>query len=535
MIFLSSVQWRLGYDCEGSLKRLFHACLGYCLHSNTDNVAYDASIKSQLAWSEELQTFSDCHYFSVVGHAQKDSAASAPPQPTISAMISEVLSSVTAPIRYLVTSGPNSTHDLPEILCGLSTGRWACAGGDGLLDAHTQEYPKLSSRHRHPSRSYHHAYHHKHCKAKRTDNKTSESTAVPEVGRGCWHYLYREVHHLSASFADTATWACLWDLVHIAQLQQPHKVLAAAPLDSFRLPAKQLPSGDHSCESASVDSTASLSAQSSCSSLHSHGSSSTARHHGADMQRVALSLDSRHRVTYSRHSRIVFVFAALVGTLCWQLRAREAKNSEKESLRTDYAVIVGAVSALFVPTFHWLCNSAHHTVSSDAVEVLFAVNRFVALGALTEVTTALQLQSFLFLLEALALTLLAHKGRGGVYDYTLTMTKVVLGVLIAYDSSVVSCSLVCVVSALLLVSKSAWALLGLQRDWQLSVHTVYPLFMCLWATLLTLCGVCLVEWYAIRSGRYILLAVLCSVALSKTQDLSAAFQYLMIADQCHCT
>ena len=49
--------WSLSRTTPGSLLKLLQACLGYCVHSNTDNISWDASIHGQLAWSTVLQEY----------------------------------------------------------------------------------------------------------------------------------------------------------------------------------------------------------------------------------------------------------------------------------------------------------------------------------------------------------------------------------------------------------------------------------------------------------------------------------------------
>ena len=68
--------WRLSFRHEGSFLRLMKGLLGFCVHSTTDNIAYDSSLHSQLAWNAVLKWFPTSCYVSIVGKvsAQASSA-----------------------------------------------------------------------------------------------------------------------------------------------------------------------------------------------------------------------------------------------------------------------------------------------------------------------------------------------------------------------------------------------------------------------------------------------------------------------------
>jgi len=60
--------WKLDYSQKGSLIRFLKALCGFCLHSTTDNISYDGSIQSQLAWNGSIRTSPRSFYMSIVGN-----------------------------------------------------------------------------------------------------------------------------------------------------------------------------------------------------------------------------------------------------------------------------------------------------------------------------------------------------------------------------------------------------------------------------------------------------------------------------------
>ena len=73
---LNIEHWKLGYTNKGSLLRLLKALLGFCVHSTTDNIAYDASVQSQLAWNAVHVAYKSTYYLSMVGNLDKNSSTS---------------------------------------------------------------------------------------------------------------------------------------------------------------------------------------------------------------------------------------------------------------------------------------------------------------------------------------------------------------------------------------------------------------------------------------------------------------------------
>jgi hypothetical protein len=70
---LNIEHWNLGYKNKGSLLRLLKALFGFCMHSTTDNIAYDASVQSQLAWNAVHVAYNSTYYLSMVGNMDENS------------------------------------------------------------------------------------------------------------------------------------------------------------------------------------------------------------------------------------------------------------------------------------------------------------------------------------------------------------------------------------------------------------------------------------------------------------------------------
>jgi hypothetical protein len=73
---LNIEHWKLGYGYNGSLLRLLKALFGVCVHSTTDNIAYDASVQSQLAWNVVHKAYKSTYYLSLVGKLDEKSSTS---------------------------------------------------------------------------------------------------------------------------------------------------------------------------------------------------------------------------------------------------------------------------------------------------------------------------------------------------------------------------------------------------------------------------------------------------------------------------
>ena len=109
---------------EGALYKLVLSFLGFCLHSGTDNVAYDATVRSQLAWSKVLRSLPHSYYISVVGYLPS-----------------------TIKIKTQLDASNSASSGASSILyrlCGVDTSQWLDHGSDGLLSVATQEFPVLS-------------------------------------------------------------------------------------------------------------------------------------------------------------------------------------------------------------------------------------------------------------------------------------------------------------------------------------------------------------------------------------------------------
>ena len=116
--------WKLSRSRPGALRRLLNAFGGFCIHSTTDNAAYDMTLHSQLEWSNTLHSISGTYYSSIVGTTFEN-------EPSI--------------LAYLVyTLRPYILRSVPRSVLGIDTSQWMESGFDGLLSARTQEFPFLA-------------------------------------------------------------------------------------------------------------------------------------------------------------------------------------------------------------------------------------------------------------------------------------------------------------------------------------------------------------------------------------------------------
>jgi hypothetical protein len=107
--------------------------LGVCLHSGTDNIAYDLSIKSQLEWAKYLQTFPHCHYISIAGKLTPA---------TLGRFSLGSLFNLNKLYSFLSRGGK---PEVSPMINGIETRRWMSTGSDGLVSVYSQEYPRLHS------------------------------------------------------------------------------------------------------------------------------------------------------------------------------------------------------------------------------------------------------------------------------------------------------------------------------------------------------------------------------------------------------
>ena len=116
--------WRLRFDHPRAPKTLLKAMCGLCIHSSTDNAAYDMTLQSQLVWADYLRNIPGTFYASVVG--------------TTYANTPSYLSYLAYHLRPLFLRAP------PLMTCGIDTSDWNSTGFDGLVSARSQAFPFLS-------------------------------------------------------------------------------------------------------------------------------------------------------------------------------------------------------------------------------------------------------------------------------------------------------------------------------------------------------------------------------------------------------
>jgi len=66
--------WNLSHKKDYSLISLVNAFLGHCVHTTTDNSAYDMTLHSQQEWAKKLKTYPDTYYMTIVGTTYENSS-----------------------------------------------------------------------------------------------------------------------------------------------------------------------------------------------------------------------------------------------------------------------------------------------------------------------------------------------------------------------------------------------------------------------------------------------------------------------------
>jgi len=184
--------------------------LGYCaVHSNTDNIAHDASIPSQHQWQKLLRTFPSCYYISIVGDIQPS------------------WSSLTA-LEYLdnlhLLLVRTALFTMPPIVAGMNSMKWMDTGTDNLLSVFTQEFPRL---HDGPPCCIQHTsnavcgdrvdqrlgqeYGSIHAEGPPVHNKHYILDLVSDdLKIGTWNYTRRDMSHLSTAFGSDKSWTTIF-------------------------------------------------------------------------------------------------------------------------------------------------------------------------------------------------------------------------------------------------------------------------------------------------------------------------------------
>lgn len=213
MYSYSTEHWKLTWREPSALYKLVLSMLGFCLHSGTDNVAYDVTVRSQLAWAKELRTLPSTFYISVAGRLPQHKQS--------------WLRSIK---NWIVRSA------CPRWLYGIDTSRWLESGSDGLLSVYTQEYPRLGTMLPQCSACAttivaKNAKRRKNLSGRRPPpmacnygwpthesirlDETALTQGGTELRRGVWYTVHREMSHLTAALACGETWTLLMRAVQV--------------------------------------------------------------------------------------------------------------------------------------------------------------------------------------------------------------------------------------------------------------------------------------------------------------------------------
>eukprot|EP01034_Spumella_vulgaris_P024532 gene24532-30888_t len=418
-------QWGMDNSHRGSLLCLFHALLGFCIHSTTDNVSYDASVHAQRVWGSELVTFPSCYYVSVVGLGT-----------TLPHINSENMTTCGRLLQYIgeIYLRLSAGHIPQCVGGGLSSAHWSEGRHDGLLNAHTQEYPKLHTSNNskiHKNLRFTDQYHKHHVNTHSPHNVASAVLSPPLLleTRGCWHHIQQQdVTHLSAAFGDRDVWTCLWTMSATITLSADRDSKSAEDRrDSSGNKTDCISNDTKSCASPIIDTINYL------------------KQYRADTQQNLFSLQRRFRVLHGDNFWVCLT-AALLALHCVVMHCSAVTFTVTSSTTNSFNEYSWLIQSVFLAVIVQLCvlfasltkpSSSPHSVDSDMVEITLSVLRVVALllvsyfyrdksAVMTHHSLALtaSLQSALYLFEAFLLALLSR--RSGIYENTLLRTKLIL-------------------------------------------------------------------------------------------------------------
>lgn len=236
--------WKLTRNDAGAFEKLLLSLLGYCLHSGTDNVAYDVTIQSQIEWAKTLRSFPSSHYISVVGKLE-------------TAEVNSWRAYELVGLAYRTATNLLRSEAPPRI-CGVDTSSWMHTGSDGLLTVYTQEYPRLFTTAAANSTTTVDSVCSGECNQRpnscqmclpsqsRSKNTKATAGAWPthigrqfsstelyaesvQLERGVWHYTHRNISHLNAGLGCKETWGFLMQAVQVLAHSRNQQRLSVSP------------------------------------------------------------------------------------------------------------------------------------------------------------------------------------------------------------------------------------------------------------------------------------------------------------------
>jgi hypothetical protein len=297
-----------------SLLVFFLSFCGYGIHTNTDNLGYDASLSGADAWSQYMEYFPNSFYFSIVANVhnkqngkniRRKSIKLQPPHEQVAkTAIDELLFAElssdseeeddkkdkddnytdtdeeqekdSVPVKrspfhhtkrfrlfhYFLRKFmqiDHEAHKLPTKVREEHTLDWMDAGHDGLIDVYSQRQPNFRSRRQQKKFSYEFI----NCWKRKTSNGSLESNNKGLISNNkLWETgkLYiTQVHscHLAPVFHCPKTWKVIWKMVHIInknhrkqQAQQQLQLQQTTPLSSSQSSFPKTPSSRPSNKSS---------------------------------------------------------------------------------------------------------------------------------------------------------------------------------------------------------------------------------------------------------------------------------------------
>jgi len=357
-------QWQL----RGLIMPLVFASAGICVDTNTDNLPYDATVHSQHAWAKMLRPIEGTRYVNIVGCRAKRL-----PMQGRYAVLNLLQKLFLYAMHSTVVALKQSSDEYSSEIGGIDTSRWLDRGSDGLLSVHTQDSPSFLFGDLRSKVAVHTF----------TDASEIQSICSNEAGRICWMTAYRDIQHLTLSFACPETWQFIADVC-----KSLHRIVPPTSKSS----------------SKSLNKKAS---QVVCDHL---GSSSR-----PDQQPVYFDVSNRpHHIKY----RMALPMIVLVALHCgWLLYWNHWFGQENGGIVMSYPRVGTAATVSALVLFHakWLFPD---TLSSDFIEMCMASIRVIVVWFYP-----LGLHFHLYTLEAAYLILLPSV----IFEHTVPFSKLLVG------------------------------------------------------------------------------------------------------------
>jgi hypothetical protein len=178
--------WNLRHNHQSSLFHLIRVFMGICIHTATDNSAYDMTVHSQLVWNRHLRASAEVYYLSIVGTNCYS--------PTSSSLHRFFYLMRTLMIRVIPSSVQCGTGQIPLLI---KASDLIDSKFDGMLYSLEQGYPSLARYHTSSDSS---------CIADTFEVVEALPDNKNVITPGKWYVLYKNMDHVGVN-RDASVWA----------------------------------------------------------------------------------------------------------------------------------------------------------------------------------------------------------------------------------------------------------------------------------------------------------------------------------------